>query len=90
MLHVVVSCALFCCVLCIVCCCVLLCAVCSVVGCVLLYVVYKLLPSPLSGDGVPHELLQCVCVRQGGRVSVSANCVWCASDNAHVCMYVHI
>ena len=30
---------------------------CSVLGCVLLYVVYKLLPSPLSGDGVPHELL---------------------------------
>ena len=91
MLLWVAHCSVVCCVLRVVACCCVLCALLLVVCCCMLCI-YKLLPSPLSGDGVPHELLQCVCVRQGWRVSVSANCVVCQwqCPCVHVCTYIII
>ena len=51
-------------------------------------------PSPLSGDGVPHEL-PTVSVSMGdkGDECHTANCVWCVSVSmpiVNICTYVHM
>ena len=70
--------------------------VCRVVCCVLLVVCRCMLcisyfPSPLSGDGVPHEL-STVSVSMGdkGDECHTANCVWCVSVSMPMCVRMYI
>ena len=65
------------------------CVVCRVVCCCMLYISY--FPSPLSGDGVPHEL-STVSVSMGdkGDECHTANCVWCVSVSTPMCVRMYI
>ena len=51
----------------------------------------SLFPSPVSGDGVPHEL-PTVSVSMGDKDDEcrTANCVWCVSVSMPMCVHMYI